>query len=439
MRPFDLRRRQAVIAAALGNGFEWYDFTIYALFSIYIARAFFPGGGSTEELVKALLAFGLGFVVRPLGALVLGIYGDVAGRKAVLSLTMGVMFAGTAILAFAPTYAAIGAGAPLIILAGRTLQGFSAGGEFGGAAAFLSEHGPPESRGETASWLQASMGLSNIMGAVVAFATTSLFTQAEITRFAWRIPFLFGLLIAIAAIWMRRSLQETAEFSQNAHAAARRSVFDGLRELFTGNLPSLARGVGLSVLITVSSYVFVIFMPVYVQRTFHFSAREAFAASVVGNICLFASCIGSGALSDRIGRRTVLTAAAVVLAACGYPLLYLLQTVHAFAALMLAQTLFCIATGLFAGPAPAALSECFAASSRSVGVSVSYNIAVTVFSGFAPAALTWISARGGGPLTPAWYLTFAAVLAAPAALSASGRTRPAEGSGVEAALEHQAR
>lgn len=411
--------RRAVIAAALGNSFEWYDFTVYALFSIYLAEAFFPGGGPTLELVKSLLAFGLGFIARPLGALVLGLYGDRAGRKAVLSLALSIMFAGTAILAFAPTYAAIGIGAPLLILVGRTLQGFSAGGEFGGAAAFLAEHGPQARRGETAAWLQASMGLSNIMGAVVAFTTAALFTHAQIAHFAWRIPFLFGLLIALAGLWMRRTLQESPEFSQSTARRERPGgVLEELAVLFAQHWSSLARAAGLSTLLTVASYVLVIFMPVYVQRTFHFTAQEAFAAALIGNVLLAGACIGSGILSDRVGRRLVLLGATVVLGVCGYPLLLLLQVSHTLPTLILVQSLFCIATGAFAGPAPATLAESFPAPSRSIGVSVSYNLAVTVFSGFAPAALTWIAASGGGALTPAWYLTLAAILAAPAALSA---------------------
>ena len=411
--------RRAIIAAALGNSFEWYDFTVYALFSIYLAEAFFPGGGSTLELVKSLLAFGLGFVARPLGALVLGLYGDRAGRKAVLTAALSIMFAGTATLAFAPTYAAIGVGAPLLILAARSLQGFSAGGEFGGAAAFLSEHGPPARRGETAAWLQASMGLSNIMGAVVAFTTAALFTHAQITRFAWRIPFLFGLLIALAGLWMRQTLQDSPEFSQSVANTDRRGrMLDGLAALFADHWPRLAKAAGLSTLLTVASYVLVIFMPVYVQRTFHFTAEQAFAAALIGNVLLAGACIGSGMLSDRFGRRVVLLSATAALGACGYPLLWLLQVSHTLPTLIAVQSLFCIATGAFAGPAPAALAESFPAECRSVGVSVSYNVAVMVFSGFAPAALTWIAATGGGALTPAWYLTFAALLAAPAVLAA---------------------
>ena len=412
------RHRRAIVAASLGNAFEWYDFIVYALFSIYIAKAFFPGGDPTMELVKAFLAFGLGFVIRPLGAVLLGFYGDYAGRKAVLTLALGIMVAGTAVLALAPTYAAIGVGAPLLILAGRTLQGFSAGGEFGGAAALLVEHAPEGRKGEFTSWLQGSMGLSNIMGAVVAFTVTSLFTRTQVEHFAWRIPFLFGLLIAPIGLWMRSTLDETAEFEQ---ARAARSPDESMsavgRLLFADHLPMLIRGVGLSTLLTVSSYVLVIFMPVYVQRTFQFAPNQAFAASVVGNVLLVASCVGGGVLSDRIGRRPVLLGAGGVLSVCAYPLLSLLQHHQTMPSLVFVQCFFCVATGMFVGVAPAALAEGFPVRVRSIGVSVCYNLAVTVFSGFAPAALTWIAAKGGGALTPAWYLSFAAVLAAPAVLA----------------------
>jgi MHS family proline/betaine transporter-like MFS transporter len=410
--------RKAVIAAALGNSFEWYDFSVYALFSIYVAEAFFPGGGSTLELVKALLAFGLGFIARPVGAVVFGLYGDRIGRRAVLNLALLIMFLGTAVLAFAPTYAAIGVGAPLLILVGRTLQGFSAGGEFGGAAAYLSEHGPIATRGRIAAWLQASMALSNIMGAVVAFLVTLAFTHAQISQFAWRIPFLFGLLIGVAGLWMRRTLEETTAFTNLAAGPRQQSVFVALGRLLSGHAVSLARAAGLSTLVTVSSYVLVIFMPIYVQRTFHFPAREAFAASVIGNLFLGGSCLASGALSDRFGRRAMLLAGAGVLAVCGYPLLFWLDRAPSFVGLIAAQVIFCAATGLFAGPAPAALAECFPTEVRALGVSASYNLAVVVFSGFAPAALTWIAVHGGGALTPAWYVTCAAILAAPAALTA---------------------
>ncbi len=420
--PAPSNHRRAILAASLGNCFEWYDFTVYALFSIYIAKAFFPGGDPTMALVKTFLAFGLGFVVRPLGAVLLGIYGDHAGRKAVLSLALGLMVAATAVLALAPTYAAIGVGAPMLILAGRALQGFSAGGEFGDATAFLSEHAPDGRRGEFTSWIQGSMGVSNILGAGVAFTIATLFTPEQIGGFGWRISFLVGLLLAPIGLWMRATLEETAEFAQTkGERPAHASIFSGVRLLFADHWRVLLRGVGLSTLLTVSSYVLVIFMPVYVQKTFHYTANQAFAASVIGNVLLVASCFAGGTLSDRIGRRPVLLAAGCVLSVCVYPLLSLLEHQPKMIWLVLVQCIFCMATGVFVGTAPAVLSESFPVRVRSIGVSVCYNLAVTIFSGFAPAALTWISANGGGALTPAWYLSFAALLAAPAILAANSR------------------
>ena len=382
-------RRRAVVTAALGNAFEWYDFTIYALMSIYIAGAFFPGGGTTLELVKAFLAFGLGFVVRPVGAVVLGAYADRVGRKAVLMLTLGIMSVGTAILGLAPTYAAIGVGAPMLIMVGRSLQGFSAGGEFGGAAALLVEHAPADRRARHSSWLQASMGLSNIMAVSIAFLVTTIFTRKQLADYAWRLPFLFGLLIAPIGLLMRRTLEEGAVFKREQAARPARRWRDDVGALVGEHRGALAQSGGLAILLTVSSYVLVIFMPIYVQKTFHFPPQQAFAASVIGNAALIASCAVGGHFSDRLGRRPVLLAAATALGLCAYPLLSSLQHHPTFPRLICVQTIFCIATGAFAGPSPAAMAEAFPVQTRGVGVSVSYNLAVALFSGFAPAALTW--------------------------------------------------
>src|SRR4030088_3542905 len=164
---------------------EWYDFTVYALFAGYIAGNFFPGDDPNTRLLKTFLVFGLGFVVRPLGAVLIGNFGDRAGRKAALTLTILLMAAGTGIIAFAPTYAAIGLGAPLLLLVGRVLQGFSAGGEVGGATAFLAENAPPERRGVVTSWLEASMGMANILGALAAFSVTALLSVEQVLAWGW--------------------------------------------------------------------------------------------------------------------------------------------------------------------------------------------------------------------------------------------------------------
>src|SRR6202048_1486300 len=206
-------RTRAIVAASVGNMLEWYDFTVYALFAAYVARNFFPPGeDSAAGLLKAFLAFGLGFVVRPLGAVLIGNYGDRAGRKASLTQTILLMAVGTWTIAFAPTYSSIGIGAPLLLLVGRVLQGFSAGGEVGGATAYLLESADPKQRGRVASWLEASMGMANILGALAAFSVTAVLSKSEVQSWGWRLPFIFGLAIAPVGLYLRRTLDETEPF-----------------------------------------------------------------------------------------------------------------------------------------------------------------------------------------------------------------------------------
>src|SRR5271155_5136627 len=203
---------RAILAASVGNLLEWYDFSVYALFAIYIAANFFPRGAPGLDLVKTFLVFGLGFVIRPLGAILIGVYGDRAGRKAALTLTILIMAGGTLIIAAAPSHARIGIGAPLLLLLGRILQGFSAGGEIGSATAFLVEHAPPKRQGRYTAALQGSMGMSNILGALVAFAVTALLPGDQVADWGWRIPFFVGLLILPVGIYLRRTLEETPQF-----------------------------------------------------------------------------------------------------------------------------------------------------------------------------------------------------------------------------------
>src|SRR5271170_8090797 len=195
---------------------EWYDFTVYALFAGFIAGNFFPGDDPNTRLLKTFLFFGLGFIVRPLGAVLIGNYGDRAGRKAALTLTILLMAAGTGIIAFSPTYANIGVGAPILLLLGRVLQGFSAGGEIGGATAYLLETGDPKERGRVASWLEASMGMANILGALAAFSVTSMLSESALRSWGWRLPFIVGLAIAPVGLYLRRSLSETQDFDRES-------------------------------------------------------------------------------------------------------------------------------------------------------------------------------------------------------------------------------
>lgn len=405
--------RRAVIAASAGNALEWYDFTVYALFAVYIGQNFFQNEDPTVQLMASFLAFGLGFVVRPLGALILGSYGDRAGRRAALTLTIMLMAAGTLLIAIAPPYAAIGVGAPLLIVCGRVLQGFSAGGEVGGATAFLVEHAPAGKRGQYASWLQASMGVSNLLAALVATVVTTTLTEDQIGEWGWRIPFILGLAIAPVGLWMRRALDETPHFREEQERQARSAekARAPLLRVVKEYPRELASALGLSVLWAIGPYSLVIYMPIYVQRNLGFASSDAFTAALVGNLFMIGGCVFAGTLSDRFGRRTVLTAGALIMLVCIYPLLMWLQANHSLSALIVAQSLCCLMVAMYVGVAPAALSEIFPTAVRSSGMSLAYNTAVTIFGGFAPAILTWISFSTGVSFAPALYVMGACIVA----------------------------
>jgi MFS transporter, MHS family, proline/betaine transporter len=394
---------------------EWYDFTVYALFAAYIGGNFFPPGADpATNLVKAFLAFGLGFVVRPLGALLIGNYGDRAGRKASLTLTILLMAVGTGTIAFAPSYAVLGVGAPLLLLAGRVLQGFSAGGEVGGATAFLAENASPGQRGVVTSWLEASMGMANILGALAAFSVTALLSVGEVQSWGWRIPFLFGLLILPAGLFLRRTLHETDSFQAEAELRRRDSnaARSPLVQIFATHKRELLVGFGVCILWASAVYVLIVYLPVYVQSAFGFTAHQAFGASLVANIAFVAACVFFGALSDRIGRRAMLLISASALLICVLPLFLLLQAFATTATLVGVMTAFCVLVASFVGVAPAGISEIFPTGVRSTGTSIVYNGAFTVFGGFAPAILTWFTHRPGGSVfAPAWYVMLAAVVA----------------------------
>jgi len=402
--------KRAILAASVGNLLEWYDFSVYALFAIYIAANFFPHRDPGLDLVKAFLVFGLGFVIRPLGAVLLGIYGDRAGRKAALTLTILIMAGGTLIIAVAPSYAAIGIGAPLLLLTGRILQGFSAGGEIGSAIAFLVEHAPSHKRGRLTAWLQASMGMSNIVGALVAFAVTARLSATEVAGWGWRIPFLIGLSIVPVGIYLRRTLEETPQFrAESAQRPEARVSATPLVMVFREHSRSLLVGMGISILWAVAVYVLLIFMPVLAQKAFGFTAAQAFGSSLIGNVVFVIGCFAFGALADRIGHTRVLTIGAILLLSGVLPLFLCLATSQSTTTLILVLSAFGVMVSSFTSIAPAALSGLFPTRVRATGVSIVYNSAITIFGGFAPAILTWLGTKSGSVFAPAWYVVFAAV------------------------------
>ena len=404
------QRRRAIVATVIGNGLEWFDFTVYSFFSPMIGKAFFPAGNELTSLLLALATFGVGFALRPVGAVVIGHYADRSGRRAALSLVILMMAVGTAIVAFTPSYAQIGAAAPILIVLARLIQGFSVGGEFGGATAMLIESAPNERRGLYASWQYAGQALAALAGSLFGVVLANAMTPAEIDAWGWRLPFIFGLMIAPIGLYLRAGMTETAAFARAKETAA-----PPLLEIWRGHRGSVAISFGVTILGTAVVYLVVFYMPTYATKLLGIPARAAFLAATVSSLLYFAISPLAGRLSDRIGRTRLVSAAALGLTLVALPF-YRLLTLHPDGTtLLVVQGLLASLLALFAGPSAALIGELFPPEVRSTGISIGYNAAVPLFGGFAPYFVTRLDS--GDHLAPAWYIivcalpTFAALAA----------------------------
>jgi len=347
--------------------------------------------------------FGVGFVMRPIGALVLGQIADTRGRKYALSLTILLMALGTAMIGFAPTYSSAGLLGPAIIVLARLIQGFSAGGEMGGSTAFLIEQAPRHRRGYFASWQQASQAVALLLGSLIAAALTNLLSKPDLEAWGWRVPFLFGLLIGPAGWYLRMSMVETDE-SRRVRSSRLRSP---LGTVLAAHRPALWSGIGVTLIWTVCAYFFLVYMPIYATRTLGIPQKTSLIVNCLGLVVVVVASPVFGALSDAVGRAPLLIGFGAALMVGSYPALALLAIHPNWPTLLLVQVIFAVLFAGFAGPAPAAISELYPAEVRSTGVSLAYNFTVSIFGGFAPFIATWLIARTHNPLSPAWYVTAA--------------------------------
>ncbi|QCP49588.1 MFS transporter [Trinickia violacea] len=398
-------RRQAILATVIGSGLEWFDFSGYAFFAATIGKLFFPARDETTSLLLALATFGVGFVMRPVGGIVFGIYADKKGRKRALSLAMLVMALGSAIIAFAPTYESIGIAAPCLIVIARMLQGLSAGGEMGGATAFLTEHAPPERRAFYSSWIQTSIGFAVVIGSLTGTLITSSMSVDSLTAWGWRIPFVVGMLVAPVGYYIRLRIEETPEFVSEKHHAST-PLRDVIREQPRQVLSSLL----MVVLWTVCTYVILFYIPTYVVKYLHMSQREGFTSGIISGVVLMVMAPIFGALSDRIGKQRVLSIAAFVILVACYPLFSHLIKSPDFATLLTFQVVFGVLIAAYTGPILALFTEMFPSRVRTTGLSLAYNGAVTLFGGFASFIITWLTQLTGDAGSASYYIIFAAVV-----------------------------
>ncbi len=396
------QRWRAVAAASVGNALEWFDFVVFGFFAGTMAKVFFPAGDETVALLWTFATFGLTFFVRPFGAIVLGNYADRYGRRAALTFSITLMVAGSAVIAFAPTYAAVGIFAPILILVARIAQGFSVGGEFGSATAFLAEQDPSR-RGYYASWQFASQGLTTILATAFGVALTGLLTPDQLNSWGWRIPFFFGLLIGPVAYYIRVNLDETFEF--RSLTTNRRP----LQEALTGSKSRMLISFGTVVLCTVATYT-VLFMPTYATRQLGLPATGSFFAAFLTGAIQFGFAPMFGSLSDRYGRLPFTVAAAVIMLVVIYPMFVWLATSPTLATLLIVQAVIGVIMAAYLGPLPALMAELFPTSMRTTGLSISYAFGVTIFGGFAPFINAWLIQATGSKLAPSFYLMLAALI-----------------------------
>jgi len=401
------RTRRAIVATTIGNILEWFELSVYGFLASIIAPVFFPTSSQRLSITITLLTFGVTYLARPVGAVVLGAISDRAGRKQSLTLSIVLMMVGSSLIAFVPSYASIGILAPVLVLAGRLVQGFSAGGEFGSATAYLVEH-DQRRRGFMGSWQFATQGISIVLAAGCAVALTTLLTPGQAQDWGWRIPFVLGILIGPVGFYIRRTMTESPEFT-SARDDNQLETTNTTVVILRHHKLALATAVGAVAMSTSVNYL-ITYMPTFAISELGLPKATSFLAAAFAGVVLFCVCPLSGRLSDRLGQAPVMVVTTIVTAIVIIPVFLVVTswpTALTFGAVVMVMALL---KASYAGPLPAFLALCFPVSTRATGLALSYNLGVTLFGGFAPAISSLLIAWTGVKAAPAFYIVALALM-----------------------------
>jgi MHS family proline/betaine transporter-like MFS transporter len=399
-----LSARRAIVAVAIGNVLEWYDFVVYSYFAVIIAARFFPAIDETASLLAVFATFGVGFIFRPLGAVVIGAIGDRKGRKTALVLTIMLMACGTLLIGLVPSYETIGIAAPIILVIARLLQGFSVGGEWGTSIVYIVESAPPGRRALYSSFQQVTVVAGLLLGSGIAASLATLLDTATMQSWGWRVPFLIGAVIAPVGLYLRRNIDETPAYLR--HAEVSRETNAQLPVVKT------VQAFGISLVWAVVAYIFLVYMPTFTEKHVGLSQAAALWANTLCLSLLMVAIPISGRLSDHIGRKPLLLAGCVAFMVLPLPLFTLVLANPSLELVVIAQLLAGLAIALYLGPAPATIAEIFGTATRTTYVSTVNGISVAIFGGFAPFIATWLIAATGSAVAPMYYVVASAAVSA---------------------------
>jgi MHS family proline/betaine transporter-like MFS transporter len=400
-------RVKAISAASIGNVVEWFDFSVYGYFASLIAINFFVTDNELTSLLATFAVFAVGFFMRPLGAVIIGNYGDKFGRKKALAFTVIMMAAGTFIVGILPTYDQIGIWAPILIVLARLIQGFSAGGEWGGSASFMVEYADESNKGFWGSWQQVSTATGLLLGSFAGLILTNTMSPSVLEAWGWRIPFLLGGVLGLFGLYLRAKVDESPVFES---AKEKGKIMDSpLKETLKNYKKEVLLGLGFTVFWTSSYYGLLTYMPSYIINVLHLSKSLAFTANTISIVALIIMIPIMGSLSDRVGRKPVLLTATVSAIILTYPLFLMIST-GSFTLILIALITFSAIIALYSGAGVAAISEIYPMEIRYTALSIGYNVATAVFGGTAPFISTYLISVTGSNLSPAFYIIASAVV-----------------------------
>jgi MHS family alpha-ketoglutarate permease-like MFS transporter len=372
-------RLRDIFAGSIGNLIEWYDFYVYNFFALYFAKSFFPNANPTVQLLNTFGIYALGFLIRPVGGWVLGVYADTAGRRAALTLSVTLMCAGSLLIAVAPTYAVLGIGAPILLLTARLIQGVSLGGEYGTSATYLSEVAVSEHRGFYSSFQYVTLIGGQVLGSLTLLTMQQGFTPHELEAWGWRVPFAIGGLLSVFGLYLRRNLEETDAFRK----AAGKPRGSPLSELLR-HPRQILLVFGLTMGGTTAFYTYTTYMPTFLVNTVKLTRDQATQISFITLVIYAALQPVFGAISDKVGRRPVLMAFGILGTLCTVPVLTTLGATHDYlTALGLIMTALLIVSG-YTSINAVVKAELFPAGVRALGVGLPYAVAASIFGGTAP-------------------------------------------------------